>query len=283
YDHVLDGAIATGIVPPRYRAVADPLARMFAMARGLQDRATGADLPALEMTKWFDTNDGEEGLDPQLKSWLAFARQKLDEIRALADAAGDDAPASAAFAISRAVREGRRASERVRDPGVRTRVHAVDEAMLRRRSPYSARAVVQRARFSLPLLPTTTIGSFPQTADVRAARAAWRARRLLDADYIRFLKEETARCIAKQEELGLDVLVHGEFERTDMVEYFGEQLQGFAFTQNGWVQSYGSRCVKPPVLYGDVARRRPMTVDWSRYAQSLTTRPVKGMLTGPVT
>jgi 5-methyltetrahydropteroyltriglutamate--homocysteine methyltransferase len=162
-------------------------------------------------------------------------------------------------------------------------VRAVADGMLRRRNPYPQRAPQQRARFSLPLLPTTTIGSFPQTADVRAARAAWRARRLMDADYVRFLKEETARCIAKQEELGLDVLVHGEFERTDMVEYFGEQLEGFAFTQNGWVQSYGSRCVKPPVLYGDVARPRPMTVDWSRYAQSLTARPVKGMLTGPVT
>ncbi|MFL5303702.1 MAG: 5-methyltetrahydropteroyltriglutamate--homocysteine S-methyltransferase [Polyangia bacterium] len=501
YDHVLDAAIATGIVPPRYRVVADPLARMFAMARGLQDRATGADLPALEMTKWFDTNyhylvpelepdqvfrldptkilgevrearalgipvrpvllgpvtllrlsktaagapastlvgvldrlvgvyeellatlageqvawvqldepvlaldldsatreayrralgrlsflkkrprlmlttyfegigdnlalavqsgceaihvdlvrapeqldavlaalppdtvlsagvvdgrnvwradldaaharvrravralgpervwvapscsllhvpvdiTGEEALDPQLKSWLAFARQKLEELRVLADAAGDDAPASAAFAISRAVREGRRASEQVRNPAVRARVQGVDDRMLHRRSPYSQRAVRQRARFALPLLPTTTIGSFPQTGDVRAARAAWRARRLMDADYVRFLKEETARCIAKQEELGLDVLVHGEFERTDMVEYFGEQLQGFAFTHNGWVQSYGSRCVKPPVLYGDVARPRPMTVDWSQYAQSLTSRPVKGMLTGPVT
>ncbi|HVY41281.1 MAG TPA: 5-methyltetrahydropteroyltriglutamate--homocysteine S-methyltransferase [Polyangia bacterium] len=501
YDHVLDAAIATGIVPSRFQVIADPLARMFAMARGLQERATGADLAALEMTKWFDTNyhylvpelepdqvfqldaskvlgevaearalgiaarpvllgpvtllllsktaagapattlvgvldrlvgvyeellatlageqvawvqldepalaldldgpareafrralgrlsflkkrprlmltsyfeglednlalavgsgceaihvdlvrapdqldavlaalppdavlsagvvdgrnvwradldaaharvrravralgparvwvapscsllhvpvdvEGEEALDPQLRSWLAFARQKLDEVRALADAAAEDAPAAAAFAVSRAVREGRRGSQRTRNPAVRARARAVDERMLRRRSPYAQRAVQQRARFTLPLLPTTTIGSFPQTGDVRAARAAWRARRLRDADYVRFLKEETARCIARQEELGLDVLVHGELERTDMVEYFGEQLEGFAFTANGWVQSYGSRCVKPPVLYGDVARRRPMTVDWSQYAQSLTPRPVKGMLTGPVT
>ncbi len=501
YDHVLDAALAAGIVPARYAGVADPLARMFAMARGLQDSAAGADLAALEMTKWFDTNyhyivpelqpdqvfrldatkilgevaearalgiaprpvvlgpvtllwlsksadgpaplgtagvldrlvavyeellvklagegvdwvqldepvvaldldgptreavrralerlsflkkrprlllatyfeglddnlqlaassgcealhvdlvrapeqletvlaalpetmtlsvglvdgrnvwrtdldaaharlrravgalgaervwvapscsllhvpadlDGEGDLEPQLKTWLAFARQKLDEVRALADAAGTERPVARAFAISRAARDGRRSSERVRNPAVRARAEAVDGAMLRRASPYAARASRQRTRFALPPLPTTTIGSFPQTADVRAARAAWRAHRLRDTDYVHFLKDETRRCVAKQEGLGLDVLVHGEFERTDMVEYFGEQLEGFAFTENGWVQSYGSRCVKPPILFGDVARPEPMTVDWSRFAQSLTARPMKGMLTGPVT
>ncbi len=155
--------------------------------------------------------------------------------------------------------------------------------MLRRPSPFVVRIARQHARFGLPMLPTTTIGSFPQTADVRAARAAWRAGKMTDGDYDGFLKTATRRCIEKQEELGLDVLVHGEFERNDMVEYFGEQLEGFAFTENGWVQSYGSRCVKPPVLFGDVARPRPMTVEWSRFAQSLTKRPMKGMLTGPVT
>jgi 5-methyltetrahydropteroyltriglutamate--homocysteine methyltransferase len=227
---------------------------------------------------------GEEtALDPQLVTWLAFARQKLDELRALADAGENDAPLSAAFALSRAAREGRRASTRVRNAGVRARALEVTPAMLWRASPFAARAEKQRARFRLPLWPTTTIGSFPQTSDVRGARAAWRAHRLRDADYLQFLKEETRRCVAKQEELGLDVLVHGELERTDMVEYFGEQLEGFAFTGNGWVQSYGSRCVKPPVLFGDVARPRPMTVDWSRFAASLTARPLKGMLTGPIT
>jgi 5-methyltetrahydropteroyltriglutamate--homocysteine methyltransferase len=135
----------------------------------------------------------------------------------------------------------------------------------------------------LPQFPTTTIGSFPQTSHVRKARAAHRAGRLSDGDYESFLRAETANAVRIQEELGLDVLVHGEFERNDMVEYFGEQLAGFAFTKNGWVQSYGSRCVKPPIIYGDVSRPRAMTVAWARYAQSLTTRPVKGMLTGPVT
>jgi 5-methyltetrahydropteroyltriglutamate--homocysteine methyltransferase len=133
------------------------------------------------------------------------------------------------------------------------------------------------------LLPTTTIGSFPQTAEVRKARAAWRAGNLPEAEYETYLEKETVACLREQEEAGLDLLVHGEFERNDMVEYFGEQLQGFAFTQNGWVQSYGSRCVKPPVIYGDVARPAPMTVRWSRFAQSQTKQPVKGMLTGPVT
>jgi 5-methyltetrahydropteroyltriglutamate--homocysteine methyltransferase len=227
--------------------------------------------------------EGEADLDPQLKTWLAFARQKLDEVRALADAAEEDRPASRAFALSRTAREGRRSSERVRNPAVRARAQAAGGAMLRRTSPYPARAARQRARFALPLLPTTTIGSFPQTADVRAARAAWRAHRLRNTDYVHFLKDETRRCVARQEALGLDVLVHGELERTDMVEYFGEQLDGFAFTENGWVQSYGSRCVKPPILFGDVARPHPMTVDWIRFAQSLTRRPLKGMLTGPVT
>jgi 5-methyltetrahydropteroyltriglutamate--homocysteine methyltransferase len=135
----------------------------------------------------------------------------------------------------------------------------------------------------LPLFPTTTIGSFPQTSEVREARAQWRSGRLPEKDYEQFLREETKRCIEKQEAIGIDVLVHGEFERNDMVEYFGEQLDGFAFTSNGWVQSYGSRCVKPPVIYGDVSRPKPMTVEWTTYAQSLSRLPVKGMLTGPVT
>ena len=233
--------------------------------------------------------DAEDKLDPELRGWLAFAAQKLDELRALADAAGsasiDDLSATtrARFDESRRALAGRRGSARTRDPDVRRRVEAVDDAMLRRSAPFAARAQKQRARFGLPLLPTTTIGSFPQTRELRKARAAWRAGDTLDETYEAFLRGETRRCIAKQEALGLDVLVHGEFERTDMVEYFGEQLDGFAFTRNGWVQSYGSRCVKPPVLFGDVSRRAPMTVAWSTFAQSATERPMKGMLTGPVT
>jgi 5-methyltetrahydropteroyltriglutamate--homocysteine methyltransferase len=166
---------------------------------------------------------------------------------------------------------------------VRARVGAIKDEMLRRAAPFSDRSRKQQARFALPELPTTTIGSFPQTSDVRAARASWRAGKTSDEAYEVFLRAETRRCVEKQEAMGLDVLVHGEFERNDMVEYFGEKLEGFAFTENGWVQSYGSRCVKPPVLFGDVSRPRPMTVEWSRYAQSLTKKPMKGMLTGPVT
>jgi 5-methyltetrahydropteroyltriglutamate--homocysteine methyltransferase len=227
--------------------------------------------------------DAEHKLDSELRGWLAFARQKLAEVRALAEAVDTSRPDPALFAEARAAIQRRRGSARTANPVVRKRMQEAGEAMRRRTEPFAARAARQHARFGLPLLPTTTIGSFPQTAGVRAARAAWRAGRMAEEAYRSFLEEETARCIRKQEELGLDVLVHGEFERTDMVEYFGEMLEGFAFTDNGWVQSYGSRCVKPPVLFGDVARPSSMTVRWSRFAQSLTRRPMKGMLTGPVT
>lgn len=225
----------------------------------------------------------ESRLDPEVKSWLAFARQKLDELRQLADAAGSEEPVSTAFTQARALRETRRISMRTNDAAVRTRLASLDEGMLARPTPFPERAAAQRKRFALPLLPTTTIGSFPQTAEVRAARAKWRQGSLTEGEYNAFLKAETRQCVERQEALGLDVLVHGELERNDMVEYFGEQLAGFAFTDSGWVQSYGSRCVKPPILFGDVSRPRPMTVDWACYAQSLTKRPVKGMLTGPVT
>jgi 5-methyltetrahydropteroyltriglutamate--homocysteine methyltransferase len=225
----------------------------------------------------------ETKIDAELKSWLAFAAQKLDEIRALADAARSDSPSGPRFAEARSALASRRASTRTRNPAVRSRAAGIKESMLRRVSPFPSRAEQQHVRFDLPLLPTTTIGSFPQTRDVRSARAAWRAGRMTAEDYDAFLKVETRRCVEKQEAIGLDVLVHGELERNDMVEYFGEQLDGFAFTENGWVQSYGSRCVKPPVLFGDVARPAAMTVGWSAFAQTLTKRPMKGMLTGPVT
>lgn len=225
----------------------------------------------------------EPKLDTEIKRWLAFAAQKLDEIRLLADSAEVDHPIDARFQEARAVRLDRQASSRVRNTAVRLRVHGVTVKMRQRISPFSDRVKKQHARFNLPPFPTTTIGSFPQTGDVRGARAAWRAGRMTDTEYNAFLKKEIHLCIKKQEAIGLDVLVHGEFERTDMVEYFGEQLNGFAFTENGWVQSYGSRYVKPPIIFGDVSRPRTMTVDWSTYAQTVTKRPMKGMLTGPVT
>ncbi len=226
----------------------------------------------------------ETHLDDELRSWLAFARQKLDEVVALARAArkGREA-ARAAFDAADAAVASRAASARIHDPTVKARADSVSDADMRRSSPHPVRAVEQSARLDLPALPTTTIGSFPQTAEIRNARAANRKGEMSDADYRAFLEERTIECIRRQEALGLDVLVHGEFERNDMVEYFGEQLSGFAFTKNGWVQSYGSRCVKPPMVYGDVSRPSPMTVDWARFAAAQTDRPMKGMLTGPVT
>lgn len=228
--------------------------------------------------------DSETNLDPDLKSWLAFSRQKLEEVQALTLAIqrGEGAAREAFTASSKAI-ASRKASERTHNAHVRERFASVTADQLERKSPFAVRDTIQKTRFNLPLFPTTTIGSFPQTKDLRQARAAYKRGELDAADYNAFLNDKTKECVAIQEELGLDVLVHGEFERNDMVEYFGEQLEGFAFTKNGWVQSYGSRCVKPPAIFGDVSRPHPMTVGWSSYAQSLTQRPMKGMLTGPVT
>ena len=226
---------------------------------------------------------GEKALPSDLKSWLAFARQKIEELRLLADALRDPRAADPALAVARDRIESRRHSERVHRPAVAARLASPEAADIHRDAPYTQRRLAQQARLALPAFPTTTIGSFPQTHEVREARARHKSGTLSDADYDAFLEAETARCVRIQEEIGIDVLVHGEFERNDMVEYFGEQLDGFAFTKNGWVQSYGSRCVKPPIIYGDVSRPAPMTVRWSRYAQSLTDKPMKGMLTGPVT
>jgi 5-methyltetrahydropteroyltriglutamate--homocysteine methyltransferase len=230
--------------------------------------------------------EAETRLDAELKGWMAFATQKLKEVATLAAAATNGKTGvEAAFRASEAAAESRRASPRIHKEEVARRAAAVSAQDLARRSPLEVRRKTQRASMPmpLPLFPTTTIGSFPQTAEVRKARAAHRRGELDDAAYEAFLKAETEKAVRIQEQLGLDVLVHGEFERNDMVEYFGEQLAGFAFTQNGWVQSYGSRYVKPPVIFGDVSRPEPMTVKWSAYAQSLTHRPMKGMLTGPVT
>ncbi|MDR6096153.1 5-methyltetrahydropteroyltriglutamate--homocysteine S-methyltransferase [Stenotrophomonas sp. SORGH_AS_0321] len=225
----------------------------------------------------------EKKLDEELRSWLAFSRQKLEELRVLADALDGKPSADAGLSANREALEARRRSPRVHDPAVAARLASLSAADARRHGSYPQRRLAQHAALQLPLLPTTTIGSFPQTLDVREARARHKSGKLSLGDYEAFLEQQTAHCVRVQEELGLDVLVHGEFERNDMVEYFGEQLEGFAFTGNGWVQSYGSRCVKPPVIFGDVSRPRPMTVRWSQYAQSLTRKPMKGMLTGPVT
>jgi 5-methyltetrahydropteroyltriglutamate--homocysteine methyltransferase len=226
----------------------------------------------------------ETALDPELRSWLAFARQKLEEVVLLVRGVNEGRGAIAEeIRASGEARESRARSRRVRSPAVRQRVAEISPGMLERESPFPVRRKVQREELGLPPFPTTTIGSFPQTREVRRARARHRSGRMSAEEYLEFLRAEVGRVVRLQEGLGLDILVHGEFERNDMVEYFGERLEGFAVTENGWVQSYGSRCVKPPILYGDVSRREPMTVEWGRYARSLTSRQVKGMLTGPVT
>ncbi|WP_288252720.1 5-methyltetrahydropteroyltriglutamate--homocysteine S-methyltransferase [uncultured Hydrogenophaga sp.] len=226
----------------------------------------------------------EQKLDAELRSWLAFAVQKLDELRVLATALREGrAAARDALDVNRAALVARRASPRVHNPAVQAAVAKIGARLGQRDSAYARRAPKQAALLKLPLYPTTTIGSFPQTAEIRHARSEHKAGRLDDAAYQAAMKAEIQRSVREQEALGLDVLVHGEAERNDMVEYFGEQLEGYAFSQFGWVQSYGSRCVKPPILFGDISRPKAMTVEWITYAQSLTQRPMKGMLTGPVT
>ncbi|PIJ32059.1 5-methyltetrahydropteroyltriglutamate--homocysteine S-methyltransferase [Mycobacterium heckeshornense] len=225
----------------------------------------------------------ETELDDNLRSWLAFGAEKVREVVTLARALRDGREAVAAeIAASNAAVASRRSDPRLRNEQVRARIDAILAAGIQR-GPSAQRRATQNARLHLPPLPTTTIGSYPQTPEIRKTRAAFRAGEIDEAEYVRRMKAEIAAVIALQERLGLDVLVHGEPERNDMVQYFAEQLDGFVATQNGWVQSYGSRCVRPPILYGDVARPHPMTVEWITYAQSLTDKPVKGMLTGPVT
>jgi len=226
----------------------------------------------------------ETKLPESVRALLAFAEQRLEELVVLTRAL-NEGRAAILDELERNAEAFRVALDDVRilRPEVRERLAALTEDDFRRRSPYDVRAALQRARFQLPLFPTTTIGSFPQTADVRRTRAQWRAGALSDEAYWAFIRERIAEVIRRQEEIGLDVLVHGEFERADMVEYFAEKLDGFVLTEHGWVQSYGSRVIRPPIIVGDVARPAPMTVEVIRYAQSLTQKPVKGMLTGPVT
>ncbi|VAH96005.1 hypothetical protein VPH35_067736 [Triticum aestivum] len=224
----------------------------------------------------------ETKLDSEIKSWLAFAAQKVVEVNALGKALAG-LKDEAYFAANAAAQASRRSSPRVNNEEVQKAAAALKGSDHRRATPVSARLDAQQKKLNLPILPTTTIGSFPQTMDLRRVRREYKAKKISEEEYVSAIKEEISKVVKIQEELDIDVLVHGEPERNDMVEYFGEQLSGFAFTANGWVQSYGSRCVKPPIIYGDVSRPNPMTVFWSKMAQDMTPRPMKGMLTGPVT
>lgn len=228
--------------------------------------------------------DNETKLDNEIKSWVAFSKQKLREISLLSQALNSEEAA-----IKELLQENfnalqtRKNSQLIHNPSVQDRIKSVTNELAQRNTDYAARAKQQRSTLQLPLLPTTTIGSFPQTADIRKIRQEYKSGKITREIYQQRIKQQIADVIVQQEALDLDVLVHGEAERNDMVEYFGELLNGFAFTKNGWVQSYGSRCVKPPIIYGDVSRPQAMTVEWSAYSQTLSKRPVKGMLTGPVT
>ncbi|MFJ4142399.1 5-methyltetrahydropteroyltriglutamate--homocysteine S-methyltransferase [Pseudomonas sp. NPDC089734] len=229
--------------------------------------------------------DREDRFDAELKSWLAFAVQKCGEIAVLSQALNDpqNPGVLAALAQSRAVQTSRKQSPRIHKPEVQARLASVTQADTQRQSPFAKRIEVQRARLQLPAFPTTTIGSFPQTSSIRLARQSYKQGKLSLNDYTDAMRHEIRHAVQIQERLGLDVLVHGEAERNDMVEYFAEQLDGYVFSRFGWVQSYGSRCVKPAVIFGDLSRPAAMTVEWIRYAQSLTGKVMKGMLTGPVT
>jgi 5-methyltetrahydropteroyltriglutamate--homocysteine methyltransferase len=228
----------------------------------------------------------ETVLPGKVKQWMSFARQKLDEVsvlKKLSDPQFDGNEKEILLDENRETIQARSTSSLINDPKVQARTASVRDGDFEREQPFEERKPLQAAVLNMPVLPTTTIGSFPQTKEVREIRAKFKKGIISEKDYTESIKAFMRETIQIQEEIGLDALVHGEFERNDMVEYFGEQLDGFAFTQNGWVQSYGSRCVKPPVIYGDVSRPESMTVNWIQYAQSLTGRPVKGMLTGPVT
>lgn len=227
----------------------------------------------------------EAALTPEIKQWMAFAKQKVDEVMVLKQLVNEEKSATLLKEVEDNLRnnENRKTSALIHNDKVKQRVAAITEKDAKREHPFLIRKEKQHEALKLPLFPTTTIGSFPQTTEVRSWRAKFKKGELTQAQYDKLIEKETEETIRFQEEIGMDVLVHGEFERNDMVEYFGEQLQGFVFTKNGWVQSYGSRCVKPPVIYGDVYRPTAMTVKWSAYAQSLTKKLVKGMLTGPVT
>ncbi|MGH2771599.1 MAG: 5-methyltetrahydropteroyltriglutamate--homocysteine S-methyltransferase [Actinomycetota bacterium] len=228
--------------------------------------------------------DNEPDLDPEIRPWLAFARQRVEEVCLLTKALNKgESSISQALEKNQAALESRRTSRKAINPDVRKRLEALSEADEHRANAYAGRRTVQHEALNLPPLPSTTIGSYPQTHEIREARARLRKGELTSDQYKEEIRREIERVIRFQEKAGLDVLVHGEPERNDMVQYFAEQMDGYAFTTNAWVQSYGSRYVRPPIIYGDLQRAAPMTVEWTKFAQSLTDKPVKGMLTGPVT
>ncbi|POZ61725.1 5-methyltetrahydropteroyltriglutamate--homocysteine S-methyltransferase [Chromobacterium alticapitis] len=284
-DYPADKILSAGVIDGRniWRADLSALQdRLAPLAEQLGDRLWLAPSCSL-LHSPFDAA-AETALDHELKNWLAFAVQKLNELKTLKRGLEEGRAAIAdELAGSDFARSQRQTSPRIHNPAVSQRLSRLPANADRRASAYPIRAEKQQAWLQLPPLPATTIGSFPQTPAIRASRAAFKKGELSADDYRQAMEKEIELAIRRQEALGLDVLVHGEAERNDMVEYFGEQLAGFAFTQGGWVQSYGSRCVKPPLIYGDVSRPAAMTVDWARYAQSLTAKPVKGMLTGPIT
>ena len=279
-----DKVLSAGVIDGRNIWRAD-LDDALALVRNLQRSGEVWLAPSCSLLHVPVDLSAEQDLPEPFKGGMAFARQKLGEVSLLAQALregeGQSTATGAALQAARAARAARLAHPGVTRAELRARIARLPSDQ--RASPYAQRAAAQAARFKLPLLPTTTIGSFPQTSEIRAARAAFKRGAIDQAEYQRRMREAIALAVRKQEELGLDVLVHGEAERNDMVEYFGEQFDGVLFSRFGWVQSYGSRCVKPPVIFGDVLRPRPMTVAWSAYAQSLTAKPMKGMLTGPVT
>jgi 5-methyltetrahydropteroyltriglutamate--homocysteine methyltransferase len=277
--------LSLGIIDGRNVWIADPdpaLDRIDAAVAALgSERVTIA--PSCSLLHVPYEAAREEAIDPEVRPWLAFCVEKLEELRTLVVAAGPDADREQVLADGRTVASTRRTSSQTNDPAVRERVGALSVADYDRPSRFEERRAQQAERLGLPELPTTTIGSFPQTRAIRTARRELGEGKLDESSYLEFIRSQVDEVVAFQEEIGLDVFVHGEAERNDMVEYFGQQLAGFAFSAHGWVQSYGSRCVKPPILFGDVSRPAAMTVDWWRYAQSRTAKPMKGMLTGPVT
>lgn len=284
-DGVGEGILVAGVVSGRsvWRSDLDALCAGLAPAL----RARGPErlwlAPSCSLLHLPISLDDERQLPAALRSWLSFAQEKLGELKLLGQALSAPEDAHAVLAPQRAALADRRVSSLVHRREVQQRVLALDVEQAVERAPLAERRRLQQQRLALPLLPTTTIGSFPQTREIRRLRVDLRAGRISPGEYAAQLAAATEACVREQESIGLDVLVHGEFERNDMVEYFGEQLAGFAFTRHAWVQSYGSRCVKPPILFGDVERLRPMTVDAAVTAQALSTKPLKGMLTGPVT
>jgi 5-methyltetrahydropteroyltriglutamate--homocysteine methyltransferase len=285
-DRLGDRVLSAGIIDGRNIWITDldaALERLQPLHRELGQRLWLA--PSCSLLHVPVDLEQEDQLDAELKSWLSFAVQKLDELSLLRRAltTPEEPQIRSQLDQQRAACDSRKNSTRIHNPDVRQRMEDLDRIPRDRPSPYAERIRKQQQALGLPHYPTTTIGSFPQTREIRAARRDYKQGRISQAEYDAAMAKEIEACIRFQENAGLDVLVHGEAERNDMVEYFGELLEGFAFTRFGWVQSFGSRCVKPPVIYGDVQRPGPMTLDWSRFAASLTDKPVKGMLTGPVT